>query len=224
MFPGVKRSLLNQRIVRGSVTAREREVFFVVPSSQPKDSSQRVSCTHQGGTHGSHVRGACAQQLPMLARGVSSSSPTAQHCLTFQSTQEITLIVATRGAISINLQQNCVPDRNFPFLLYCVAMDSIVPLNRTQEDRGQKRPRKENGKRQKVQNQKEAVAQLLLAKQVLKYALEIRELQTCVIQVSHRQRHGSLDQVSLRRVRSPLLECFQRGAAEHRAAAWIDLA
>ena len=80
----------------------------------------------------------------------------------------MTLIVATRGAISLNL-----PDRNIPFLLSCVAMDTIVPLNSTQEDRGQKRPRKGNGKGQMVQNKEEAVARLatLLAKQVLKNSL-----------------------------------------------------
>ena len=33
-----------------------------------------------------------------------------------------------------------------------------------------------------------------------------------------RQRHGGLDQISPRRLRSPLLECFQRGAAEHRVS------
>ena len=55
----------------------------------------------------------------------------------------------------------------------------------TQEDRGQKRQRKRNGKGQKMQNKEEAGARLvtLLAKQVLKNALEIRELQTCVIRV-----------------------------------------
>ena len=38
-------------------------------------------------------------------------------CLIFWSTQETTLIVATRGAISFNLQQNWVPGRNVPFLI-----------------------------------------------------------------------------------------------------------
>ena len=84
------------------------------------------------------------------------------------------MIVATRGAISLNLL-----DRNIPFFLSCVATDTIVPLNSTQEDRGQKRrQRKENGKGQMVQNKEEAVARLatLLAKEALKNALEIREL------------------------------------------------
>ena len=41
-----------------------------------------------------------------------------------------------------------------------------------------------------------------------------------------KQRHSSLDQVGLRRVRSPHLECFHRGAAEHRVlsvTAWVGL-
>ena len=79
------------------------------------------------------------------------------------------------------------------------------------------------GERERGKNEEEAVAQLstLMTKQVLKTALEIRELQTCVIRVfipPQRQRDGGLDQVSLRRVRSPLLECFQRGAAAHRVS------
>ena len=134
-------TLLKQRIIRGSVTARKREVFFVVPSSLPKNSSQRISCIHREGLM-VHVP---AQKLLMFAYGVSSSSPTAlqrygtyrndwklepaiqkvrgvntssglnmklSRCLIFWSTQEITLIVATRGAISLNL-----PDRNIQFLL-----------------------------------------------------------------------------------------------------------
>ena len=115
-----------------------------------------------------HVHGACAQQLPMSARGVSSSSPTAlqryvtyrndwklelaaqkvrgvnmKHslrrpwyvrcvnmrqslCHIFWNIQKTTLIVATRGAISFNLQRNWVPGRNVPFLICCVAMDTTL--------------------------------------------------------------------------------------------------
>ena len=41
-------------------------------------------------------------------------------CLIFCNTQETTLIVATRGVISFNLQQNWVPDQTRPFLIYSV--------------------------------------------------------------------------------------------------------
>ena len=40
--------------------------------------------------------------------------------LIFWNTQETTLIVATRGAISFNLQLKWVPDQNGPFLIYWV--------------------------------------------------------------------------------------------------------
>ena len=82
------------------------------------------------------------------------------------------------------------------------------------------------------QNKEEAVAQLatILAKQVVKNALEIRGLQARVIRGFHphqRQRHGGHDQIILRRVRSPLLECFQREEEQNivspSVAAWIGL-
>ena len=152
-------------------------------------------------------------------------------CHIFWNIQKTTLIVATRGAISFNLQQNWVPGRNVPFLIYCVAMDTIVPPNSTQQDRGQKRQRKGNGKGRKAQNKEEAVAQLatLLAKQVLKIALGIRELQTCVNWVFIPPKDRDMA-VSIKSAYEEFGARFSNASKEEQqnivstsVAAWIDL-
>ena len=251
---------------------KEGSLLCGTSSLHKKRSPQRISCIHREGLM-RHVRGACAQQLRMFARGVSPSSPTAlqrygthrndwemEHavqkvrgfnmkqslrrlwygrcvntklslCLIFRSTPEVTLIVATRGAISSNLQQNWVPDRNVPFLLCCVATDTIVPLNSTQEDRGQKRQRKGSGKGQKVHHKEEAVAQLAtaLAKQVLKNALGIREMLTCATRVFILPKDSDMA-ASIKSAYEEFGACFSNVSKEEQqnivspsVAAWIGL-
>ena len=110
-------------------------------------------------------------------------------------------------------------------------MDTIVPPNSTQEVRAQKRQRKENGKRQKAQNKKDAVVQLatLLGKQVLTNALEIRELQTCVIRVVILSKHSAMA-VSIKSAYEEFGARFLSASKEEQqnivspsAAAWIGL-
>ena len=138
-------------------------------------------------------------------------------CLNFWSTPEITLIVATRGAISLNL-----PDRNIKFLVCCVAMDTIVPLNSTQGD--QKRQRKGNGKGQKVQNKEEAsLATLLAKKQVLKNGLEIRELQTCVFRVFILPKDSDVAASTSRPTKSLDSKDEQQNTVPLSVEAWIGL-
>ena len=56
-------------------------------------------------------------------RAVNMKQSLRRLCLVFWNVQKTTLVVATRGAISFNLQQNCVPCQNVPFLIYCVASE-----------------------------------------------------------------------------------------------------
>ena len=167
----VKRSQRNQRIIPGSVTARDREVFFVVPSSLPKKQHHHAYHAYNRVTHSWSMRATITNVCPWCqlvfsnrtlqryvtyrndwklelavqnVRGVNMKQSLRRPwyvrcvnmrlglCLIFWNTQETTLIVATRGAISSNLQQNWVPDRNVPFLLKCAATDTIVPPNSTQ--------------------------------------------------------------------------------------------
>ena len=83
-----------------------------------KSSSPRISCKTQGGTHGSRSWSMLAA-ITNVCPWCNSSSPYMWLSLRliFWNTQEILLIVTTRGAISFNLQQNLVPDQTGPFLI-----------------------------------------------------------------------------------------------------------
>ena len=76
----------------------------MVPSSLPKNSSQtNVMHTQEGLMV--HVRGACAQRLPMFARGVSSSSPTAlQRHVTYRNDWK--LEPAVQKVRGVNIKQS----------------------------------------------------------------------------------------------------------------------
>ena len=160
----------------------------MVPSSQPKDSSQRKSCTHQGGTHGSHVRGACAQQLPMLARGVSSSSPTAQHCLTFQSTQEITFDRRdTRSHLIQPAAKLRARQKRSVLALLCGHGHDRFPQQDARGSRSEAPTQEERKKAEGAKQRRSCGAASSSKSRSSRTHWKIRKLQTCVIRVSQRQ-------------------------------------
>ena len=70
-------------------------------------------------------------KLELAVQKVRGVNMTLSLCLIFWNTQETTFIVTTRGAISLNLQQNWVPGRHAPFLICCVAWTrSFLPTAR----------------------------------------------------------------------------------------------